>query len=143
MSTILVRRAPDHAVVAHVSEDGLGVRLLRLTPDAGPVPEWTDLSGRAFPDRPSLRRAIVARMRALVRREPQATTLDRVLLSRAAYDAWMRVAAETQIPDGIDPDEIPDEQAQEMPDGSLRIFVSLPGRDVELIVAPGDWARRA
>jgi hypothetical protein len=67
--TFLVRRSPSHAVVVHVSirdtPEGQRMFLLRLSQDAGPVPDVSDLIGVPFATRSDLRTAIKARMRAL------------------------------------------------------------------------------
>jgi hypothetical protein len=141
---MLVRRSPGHACVAHVRDHTDGVVLLRVTPDRGTVPFWSDLEGQAFPDRPSLRGALLARMRAQARGEPLLTTLDRVLLSRDAYAAWMRVATDAAPAlSGLNPDDLPDETAEPLPDGTLRISVALPSGAAIVIVVPADqWAWR-
>lgn len=139
MTTLLIRRAPHHAVVAHVHHSPDGVTLLRVTPDTGPVPEWADLTGHPFPDVNALRRAIVSRMRAMAKGEPQRTTLDRVLLSPRAYQAWMDLVGATDLA-GVDPESVPDETAQPLPDGKLRIEAALPGRaPIRLDVPADEW----
>lgn len=145
MPTFLVRRSPGHAIVAHVREDETGCTLLRVTPDHGQMPFWADLTDLPHPDRAVLRRALLARMRAIARGEPERTTLDRVLIAPAAYDAWMARAraAANALPAGIDPDSIPDEAATPQPDGSLRISVAIPGGEiVSMDIPPEQWARR-
>ena len=63
---LLIRHTPRHAVIAHVRMirlgDGEAHELLRLTPDAGEVPDMTSLCGRTFPSRKDLRKAIVSAM---------------------------------------------------------------------------------
>lgn len=143
MTSFLVRRSPSHAVVAHVRETVEGVTLLRVTPDTGPMPVWEDQEGLTYPDRRTLRRALLSRLRAVAIGAPPLNTLDRVLLSRESHDAWMRLARDIarQMPAAPDPDTIPDEDAQPLPDGTLRIFV--PGIEgAELIVPAGQWALR-
>jgi hypothetical protein len=70
--------------------------------------------------------------------------LDNILLSTRVYLEWMdRVgsAADALRSCGLSPEDIPDETAEVMPDGSLRIFVPLPGRPpLELLVPSGEWA---
>lgn len=72
--------------------------------------------------------------------------LDKVLFSEEAVAAWMsivpRVALAFQAV-GICPEEIPDEQARIESDGSLTIFMEIPGGrgEVSLTIPPGAWAR--
>lgn len=81
---------------------------------------------------------------------PMMRDLDDVLLSPAAVDGWSAVVAATMpalVATGVLPDQIPTEQAEELPDGSLRIFVRVPtpgGGTVEpeLIVPAGQWTWR-
>jgi hypothetical protein len=64
--TFLVRRTPSHAVVAHVlpreTPQGVRLELRRVTPDAGPLPDVSDLIGQRFVTRADLRAEIKARM---------------------------------------------------------------------------------
>lgn len=134
-TTILIRHNRRRAVVAHVGPTDTGIRLLRLTPDSGPVPEYGHLSGREFPDMSALRRAVLAAMRG-----PVGTTLDRVLLSPWAYHSWLKTVEDTDLAD-LDPQLIPDEQARPISGGRLLIWVDLPnGRKVDLIIPPEHWA---
>lgn len=72
--------------------------------------------------------------------------LDKILLSEEAVAAWMaivpRVARAFQAV-GIRPEEIPDERARIESDGSLKIFVEVPGGcgEISLTIPPESWAR--
>ena len=73
--------------------------------------------------------------------------LDNVLLSPAAVAAWQQVAAKMAMVlkelGDTKAAEIPNEDCEELPDGSLRIFVRLPnGIEASLTVPPDDWAWR-
>jgi hypothetical protein len=72
------------------------------------------------------------------------TTLDRIVITEAALTAWHRIAmqmARTLAQDGYSLDDIPDEDAEVLVDGRLRIFV--PGiAGATLIIAPTEWAWR-
>jgi len=137
--TTVVRHNVSHAVTAVVERNDDGsVRLEGVQPLAGKMPEADHLLGQRFPDLAALRRALVAAMRGVV-----GDTLDHVLLSKWAYDAWMdRVsrAAETLV--GVEPESIPDEMAKPLPDGGLLIWVDLPAGRVDLVVPIGHWAWR-
>jgi hypothetical protein len=70
--------------------------------------------------------------------------LDTVLISAATWCAWDAVVRRS-LPQfrGLDPRDIPDEQGRIASDGSLTIFVALPGgREIALNVPPGEWIRR-
>jgi hypothetical protein len=62
----LVRRTPSHAVVAHTvirdTPEGQRMFLLRITPDAGPMPDVSDLIDKPYSARRDLRADIKARM---------------------------------------------------------------------------------
>lgn len=142
MTAIHIRRAPHHACVAHVHVSPEGVTLIRVTPDIGPIPEWADLAAHQFPDIQALRRALIARMRAMARGEPQRTTLDRVLMSARVYQRWMEITESADL-DGIDPESVPDETARPLPDGRLRIEAAIPGRaPVRLDIPADEWRWR-
>lgn len=68
--------------------------------------------------------------------------LDSIVLSPAAVLRWQQTASAASIPPAVHPSEIPDEDAEVLPDGSLRIFVEL--RDGERIaqadIPAPDWA---
>lgn len=69
--------------------------------------------------------------------------LDRVSLTPAAVAAWQafarRVAA--ALPAGLDPADIPDEQAEPLPTGELRVWVDVPGvGTVEMRLPASEWA---
>ena len=134
-----MRHNASHAVVASVERlpDG-GLKLRGIGPLDGPMPDVTHLMGQRFPDLAALRRALVAAMRGDV-----GGTLDNVLLSRWAYDAWIdRASQAAQSINGVAPETIPDEMAKPLPDGSLLIWVDLPSGRVELTVPKGHWAWR-
>ena len=84
-----------------------------------------------------VRRAILSRMQSVAR-----GTLDSVLLSVEAVRAWECVAVDAgaaMAADGIDPRKIPDEIAEQQPDGSLLIYVEVGGHRAELLVPPHHW----
>lgn len=65
---VQVRHTPKHSVVAHcrsefVPTGELRIRLLRVTPDHGTVPDVDHLRRRTFSDRVELRRAILEVMK--------------------------------------------------------------------------------
>ncbi len=72
--------------------------------------------------------------------------LDDVLLSPEAVAAWLRaVAAAVRAGKlaGIDPAAVPDERGRVESDGSLIVFVPLPGGgEISVRLPPGAWARR-
>lgn len=76
--------------------------------------------------------------------------LDDVLLTPAAVEAWAAVVARilpSLLTSGLRPQQIPTEEAEELGDGSLRIFVTVPTPgggtiEPELIVPAGHWAWR-
>jgi len=72
----------------------------------------------------------------------QPNTLDSILLSPRAVRLWQQTATAATIPPGITPSEIPDEDADVLPDGTLRIFVALSdGQRIAQVDIPApDWA---
>lgn len=103
----------------------------------GPCPDCSDLIGAPFPSHEYAIRAIRDRMRSDAR-----DTLDSVLLSAEAMRAWECVAVDAgaaMAADGIDPRKIPDEIAEQQPDGSLLIYVEVGGHRAELLVPPHHW----
>ncbi len=75
--------------------------------------------------------------------EPQPDLLDRIRLTPEAYQAWVarsRQAAWQMQDLGIDPRSIPEEQGEVLDDGSLRVFVDVPGLGrVDLVISPDEW----
>jgi len=71
------------------------------------------------------------------------STLDSVLLTPAAVEAWHQAArtAAQLLPAGID---IPDEDAEVLRSGELRVHVTHPdlGCLIELVIPATDWAWR-
>ena len=67
--------------------------------------------------------------------------LDSVLLSHRAVERWHHTANAAAIPPGVQPSDIPDEDAEILPSGELRIFVALSdGRRIaECDVPASDW----
>ena len=70
--------------------------------------------------------------------------LDDVLLSPAAVAAWqemaVRIASALQ---GVQPSDIPDEKACINDNGTLTIYVKIPGNaDISLDVPTDQWAYR-
>lgn len=74
-----------------------------------------------------------------------ADVLDQVNLTPRAVATYQEFAQRLALAFremNIRPNEIPDEQAEERPDGSLVVYVDLPrgkGR-MEFIIPPSDWA---
>jgi len=145
MAIFKIQRTPAHTIIAHLSEIEGGVRLNQVQAEKGSLPVWEDLQGAVFPDRQAVRQTLIARMRAIARGEPQLTLLDRILLSTSAYHAWRRTAesVDPAILARIDPEDIPDEQAEKMPDGRLRIYVEYQHRILaEMFIPPDEWRWR-
>lgn len=139
---ILIRASRARSVIAHYDTTDGAIQLIRLSPDAGPLPDYAHLIGQCFPDQVSLRLAVIAALSG-----PVGDTLDHVLLSRDVYDRWNQIAAQAarKLPTATDPALIPDERARALSGGRLMIWVDLPEPvgTVKLIVAPGEWAWRA
>lgn len=135
--------SPDRttAVIAHWENTPNGLRLIRLTKKTGPVPDHQHLLGAGrFTDLDALKRAVLAAMAG-----PVGDTLDRVLLTQAAYQRWMETAraAVATLKTPLDGNAIPDERASALPDGRLRIWVDMPnGQTIKLDLAPHEWAWR-
>lgn len=72
--------------------------------------------------------------------------LENLLLSENAVNEWYMYAAAEAVRlarEGIDPSSIPDEEAEILPDGSLRIFVKISfDKELSMVVPPGEWAWR-
>lgn len=139
--TMKVRHNKSHAVLADVERVGEHLRLLGVRPLDGDMPEVGHLIGAIFPDVAACRNALLAAMKG-----PVGDTLDNVLLSAAAYAAWLEkagAAANRMVALGIAPDAIPDEMAKPLPDGSLLIWVDIPqfGR-VSMSVPKEHWQWR-
>lgn len=138
---ITIRLKHGRAVRASLHRSDTGdVILDRVEAHEGPVPDCADLIGVPVPRVEQIRRAVLSRMRSPVR-----DTLDRVLLSVEAVHAWERVAADAGLAmsdAGIDASTIPDERAEQQPDGSLLIYVEAGGKRVEMSVPPGHWRWR-
>ena len=68
--------------------------------------------------------------------------LDDVLLSPAAVVAWQEMAARiASALQGVRPSDIPDEQARINDNGTLTIYVKIPGKaDISLDVPADQWA---
>jgi hypothetical protein len=102
------------------------------------MPEVGHLIGGLFPDIAACRRALLAAMKGHV-----GDTLDNVLISAAAYAAWLEkagAAARQMAALGVAPNAIPDELAKPLPDGSLLVWVDVPalGR-VSMLVPKEQW----
>ena len=122
---MLVRRSKGHAVRAVIERVGGAVRLVRVEPHTGPLPEVAHLVGQVFPDHAAVRRALLAAMSS-----ETGDTLDNVLLSQAAYEQWLGAATRAA-------------RARPMPSGELLIWVDLPnGQRVEARIPPGEWTWR-
>ena len=75
----------------------------------------------------------------------EGNTLDRVLLSQLAYEAWLhraQTAAAVLVGDQSSPVYIQDERAEPLPDGGLLIYVDTSLGRVSLTVPAGHWAWR-
>lgn len=106
------------------------------------MPDVAHLVGQLFIDLKSLRLAILAAMKGNV-----GDTLDRVLLSPAAYAAWYKTvddnAAAIKKVEAADGAQIPDERAREISGKRLLIWVDLPtGEKICLILPQKEWAWR-
>ena len=137
----LIRASRSRSCIAHweAVENG-DIRLLRVSSDMGPLPDIGHLTGPGvvFPDLDTLRRAVTAAMKG-----PTGDTLDRVMLSRSAYDRWNALAAEAvkTLPVATDLAAIPDERARAITGGRLLIWVDLPGgKKIQLTLEKEEWA---
>lgn len=123
-------------------EDGLDglFDLLAVEPASGQLPDCSDLIG-SYTSVAAARRAVLARLRS-----PRRDTLDRVLLSVEVVRAWEAHAASIAAQltaAGISPADIPDEQAEQQADGSLLIYVEVPGQPrIGMRVPAGAWRWR-
>jgi hypothetical protein len=110
--TFLVRRTPTHAVVAHVlpreTPQGVRLEIRRITPDAGPLPDVSDLIGQRFVTRTDLRAEIKARMAVAAADRPAPVPgADRVRAHAGRMQArglkqvreWIPVELETEFRD--------------------------------------------
>lgn len=71
--------------------------------------------------------------------------LDEVLISPAVYQQWQRLAKSlvSKLPQPVNPQDFGDEDAEQLPNGSLRIFACYKDRRIaELTVPPDQWAWR-
>ena len=71
--------------------------------------------------------------------------LNQVLLTQAAVDAWQNVAINAGMAClalGIAPATLPDEKAEALPDGRLRIHITTPDGElsVELFIPAEQWS---
>ena len=118
-----------------------GLVLEAVQTEAGePVAICSHLVGSFFPEEHALRCAITS----LVQRGGVLDTLDRVLLSPAAYQKWQRKAQEqleawqrnrTPFP------QMDEEMAQLLPKGRLRIYCKIQGHpDLDLVLRAGEWS---
>lgn len=136
----LVRASRTRSCIAHWEATETGeIRLLRVSPDQGPLPDVGHLTGPGvvLPDLDALRRAVMAALKG-----PTGDTLDRVLLSRSVYNRWTALAAEAaKTLRDIDSPTIPDERARAISGGRLLIWVDLPdGGTIKMIVEKEEWA---
>ena len=134
---ILARHNKSRAAWLRLRRSGDQVRLLEVLPGDGPLPDCADLLGPHL-NQASARRAVLSRLRS-----PRRDLLSRVLLSREAQRMWdayaANVAAPALLAAGISPDQIPDELAEQQPDGSLMIYVEAAGRRLGMGVPRGHW----
>lgn len=65
--------------------------------------------------------------------------LDRILLGPDAVRCWTSHCFNS-VGGVVQVHPIADEQAHVLEDGSLRIFASVGGQTIELILKPGEWA---
>ncbi|MBI2356068.1 MAG: hypothetical protein HYV13_02595 [Candidatus Doudnabacteria bacterium] len=70
--------------------------------------------------------------------------LDELLLSPRAVFGWLAKVRESAVAlEGVNPQLIPDERARINDDGTLTIFVEIPGIiTISMEVPRGDWAYR-
>ncbi|MBI3952722.1 MAG: hypothetical protein HY336_02075 [Candidatus Doudnabacteria bacterium] len=69
--------------------------------------------------------------------------LDEVMLSIETVRGWLAKVRESgPLLKGLDPEEIPDERCRVNDDGSLTIFVVLPGGEVSMDVSRSHWTYR-
>lgn len=134
---ILARHNPSSSAWLRLRRLGDQVSLLEVLPGDGPPPDCSDLLGPHL-NQASARRAVLSRLRS-----PRRDLLSRVLLSREAQWMWesysAHVAAPALLAAGIGPDHIPDELAEQQPDGSLMIYVEVAGRRLGMGVPRGHW----
>lgn len=70
---------------------------------------------------------------------PGARTLRALHILRLVLPVRTRPVAPALLAAGIGPDQIPDEQAEQQPDGSLMIYVEAGGRRLGMGVPRGHW----
>ena len=128
---VVARHNTSRAVMAVVEQLRDGIKLRGVSPLDGVMPEVGHLVGQRFENLETMRKALIDAMRG-----PVGGTLNHVLLSRWAYDAWIDKIS------GVDQDAIPDEMVKPLPDYGLLIWVDLPSGRVELTVPKGHWAWR-
>lgn len=68
--------------------------------------------------------------------------IDKIAISPSAVERWIKIADEAvkKIASDTNPAQIPDEQIQEQKDGSLLMFVDLPGKKISMKVYPDEWS---
>lgn len=137
----LIRASRARSCIAHWDATPEGdIRLVRVSPNDGPLPDVGHLVGAQFRDLAGLRLALIAAMKG-----PVGDTLDRVLITRAAYDRVAGLLREiaARLPAGTDPDTIPDERARPISGGRLLVWVDLPtGERASVILEKGEWGWR-
>lgn len=133
----IARHNKSRAAWLRLRRAGELVELTAVLPEAGPLPDCSDLLGPHM-NQASARRAVLSRLRS-----PRRDLLSRVLLSREAQQMWEAYAAGVAAPAllkaGVSPDQIPDELAEQQPDGSLMIYVEAAGRRLGMGVPRGHW----
>lgn len=134
---ILARHTPSSSAWLRLRRLGDQVQLLEVLPGDGPLPDCSDLLGPHL-NQASARRAVLSRLR-----NPRRDLLSRVLLSQEAQRMWAAFAANVAAPAllaaGVSPDQMPDELAEQQPDGSLLIYVEAAGRRLGMGVPRGHW----
>lgn len=72
-------------------------------------------------------------------------TLSRVALTPDAFERWHKLASDPRTLaklDGVNPSRVPDELARVEADGSLTIYLAIPGNrgEISMRVEPNEWA---
>lgn len=129
----LVRHLSYKAVMAHaLIRDDDTLRLIRVTPVDGPVPDLTGLLGAVFPDKSAVRVALTERLRRLPGLGKGLDVIGNVLLTCSAWQRWQDVLS-TEVPHLTEKDRARlGVQANVNNDGSLTLFVEMEGSDEEV-----------
>lgn len=140
--TVLVRHDRHSAIRAtFLPLEGGGLILQKAVGHNGYQADVSHLIGARFPEFAALKLALLASMKAAV-----GDTLDRVLLSEAAYRSWINMVRSKAIAlqrAGYDCSQIPDEQARPTKEGGLLIWVNIPGQErLSMLIPKDQWSWR-